>query len=76
MILSLRLCVAKAIRGEKGKTCTTKHGAKWLSNCINALSNAKCLIIDSAMQSLCLNDNKGKKTMNSYFLNTADGDII
>ena len=43
---------------------------------MNTLSNRRYLITQSAMQSLCLNNNKREKTMNRDLIFTADSDII
>ena len=50
----------------------------WISLCnsMNTLPNRKYLITHSTMQSLCLDNNERKETMNGYFLNTANSDII
>ena len=43
---------------------------------INTLPNGGYLIAHSTMQCLCLNNNEREKTMNGYFILTADGNII
>ena len=45
-------------------------------NSRDALPNGRYLIIHSTMQGLCLDNDKRKETMNSYFSNTANSDII
>ncbi len=43
---------------------------------MNTLSNRRYLITHGTMQSLCLDNNERKKTMNSYFTNTANRNIV
>ena len=43
---------------------------------MNTLPNREYLIIHGTMQSLCLDNNEREKTMNGYFILTADGNII
>ena len=43
---------------------------------VNTLPNRRNLVIGSAMQGLCLDNNKREETMNGYFTNTANGDIV
>ena len=43
---------------------------------IDTLPDGRHLVTCSTMQGLCVDNNQRKETMNSYLLNTADGDAV
>ena len=47
-----------------------------LSKRMNTLSDRRYLVACSTMQGLCLNNNEREKTVNGYFTNTANGDVV